>query len=118
MAPISEHSFLKVVFADLPLKFKYIRQKPILDGAGRQDLGGIFLFGSRSIAGHILRGIAGFAALYLSLTTLEKAWWASLVLILVALFFWKGCPLCWTLGLVETGIRVFSKRISWNCRAH
>ena len=57
------------------------------------------MFASKSITVHLLRGAAGFSALGFALA-LQNAWSALLVgLALVAL---RGCPTCWTLGLIAT----------------
>ena len=60
------------------------------------------MFESRSITRHLLRGVAGFGLLATALRLLEThpGWGlASLALGLVVL---RGCPMCWTLGLIET----------------
>jgi hypothetical protein len=36
--------------------------------------------------------------------------WPSLVLLPAALYFLKGCPMCWTVGLIETIARAVRKR--------
>ena len=59
-------------------------------------------FGNRTIGLHILRGVLGVAALYASLSTAGRTIWPSLVLLPAGLYFLKGCPLCWTVGLIET----------------
>lgn len=60
------------------------------------------LFGNKSISVHIIRGILGFAAVYGSLATLSTTVWPSVVLLPAALYFLKGCPMCWVAGLIET----------------
>lgn len=60
------------------------------------------MFASRSVAVHLLRGLLGFALVAASmlLLTAHPGWsLGTLGLGLVAL---RGCPMCWTLGLVET----------------
>ncbi len=61
-------------------------------------------FGNRTISLHIIRGILGFGALYGALATMETTVWPSLLLLPAALYFLKGCPMCWTVGLIETVI--------------
>jgi hypothetical protein len=58
-------------------------------------------FGNRTIALHLIRGGAGFGALALSIMAPISPWW-SIALIPIALIALKGCPICWTIGLVET----------------
>ena len=68
-------------------------------------------FGNRTIAIHLIKGAGGFAALALSLWTLESSVLPSLVLIPLALYLLRGCPTCWTLGLMETiAMRVHARR--------
>ena len=68
-------------------------------GAGK---GAVLIFGNRTIGRHLLRGALGISALYLSLSTLRGTTWGSLVFLAAALYLLKGCPMCWTLGLIET----------------
>jgi hypothetical protein len=73
-------------------------------------------FGNKSLVIHILRGILGIAALYVSLATIGQTLWPSLILIPAALFFLKGCPMCWTMGLIETiAMRVRKMRKPRDC---
>jgi len=60
------------------------------------------IFGSRSLGVHLLRGASGAAALWLSLRTIDTDWLPSLLLMPVALWMFKGCPMCWTVGLFES----------------
>lgn len=57
-------------------------------------------FGNRTIALHLVRGAIGFGALALAVTSASP--WLSVGLIPIALIALKGCPICWTIGLVET----------------
>ena len=67
-------------------------------------------FGNKTIGIHILRGILGFASIYGALATLGATIWPSLVLLPAALYFLKGCPMCWTVGLIETLTGAIRKR--------
>lgn len=60
------------------------------------------LFASNTLAGHLVRGAIAFALLYIAISQQHQhPWWALLAgaLSLVAM---RGCPVCWTIGLVET----------------
>ena len=57
-------------------------------------------FGNRTVALHLLRGVFGFAALGGAL--FGGSVLAAVVLIPAALVLMKGCPTCWTIGLVQT----------------
>ncbi len=59
-------------------------------------------FASQSLAGHLVRGAAAFALIYAALAYQhEYPLWAlgAGALSLVAM---RGCPVCWTIGLIET----------------
>lgn len=60
------------------------------------------LFASNTFTGHLVRGAVAFALLYIAISQQHQhPWWAlfSGALSLVAM---RGCPICWTIGLVET----------------
>jgi hypothetical protein len=59
------------------------------------------MFASKSVSIHLLRGISGFAAFGLAIATIQFVW-PMLVLIPIGLFLLRGCPMCWTMGLIET----------------
>ena len=60
------------------------------------------MFGSQNLWLHLARGVAGFSALVASLAIINQVWWPSMVLMPLALWMFKGCPVCWTVGLAET----------------
>ena len=60
------------------------------------------IFGNRSVRMHLLRGALGGVALWLSLHTVATTWVPSLLLMPLALWMFKGCPICWTTGLFES----------------
>ena len=64
--------------------------------------GTVLIFGNRTIGRHLLRGALGITALYISLSPLRGTTWRSLIFLAAALYLLKGCPMCWTLGLIET----------------
>ena len=66
-------------------------------------------FGNRTIGLHLLRGALGLAALGGSLSTMNRTMWPSLLLLPAALLLLKGCPMCWTIGLIETIVMVVHK---------
>ena len=66
-------------------------------------------FGNRTIRIHILRGILGLAALWGFLSTTTTHPWRSLILLAAAIYLLKGCPMCWTLGLIETIVMAVHK---------
>lgn len=67
-------------------------------------------FGNRTIGLHLLRGVLGVAALYVSLSTAGRTVWPSLVLLPAGLYLLKGCPMCWTVGLIETVVMTVRRR--------
>jgi hypothetical protein len=66
--------------------------------------------GNRTIGLHLLRGVLGVAALYVWLSTAGRAIWPTLVLLPAGLYLLKGCPMCWTVGLIETVVMTVRRR--------
>ena len=64
-------------------------------------------FASRSLPEHLARGVVGFGAFILAgtLAAMAGAWWTlplALGLVAIALVAFRGCPLCWSIGLFAT----------------
>ena len=59
------------------------------------------VFGSKSLPGHLLRGVTGFFAVYWAFTHQSEPA-LSVLSIGAALVLFRGCPVCWTVGLMET----------------
>jgi hypothetical protein len=56
----------------------------------------------KTVLEHILRGVAGLALLWVGLAYLQElGWWAAIPIIGAILLF-RGCPMCWLLGLIMT----------------
>ncbi len=68
------------------------------------------IFGNRSLGMHLLRGIAAAAALWGSLSTVDHSWLPSLILMPIALWMFKGCPMCWTVGVFESVAQLIHRR--------
>ena len=60
------------------------------------------MFKSRSVVEHILRGVLGFGLLTVGLLYSSVLGWWTLAPLAGALVCFRGCPTCWTAGLVET----------------
>ncbi|ABE55914.1 hypothetical protein Sden_2635 [Shewanella denitrificans OS217] len=60
------------------------------------------LFASSSLTEHLVRGILGLALLWLAIDIAAEQPWASLGLGVLMIIAFKGCPVCWTIGLFET----------------
>ena len=62
------------------------------------------MFASPSLAQHLLRGLVGFGALTAAILLARTPGLvaASAALAIFAVLALRGCPVCWTLGLVET----------------
>lgn len=59
------------------------------------------MFASRTLSEHLLRGIAGIGAMG-GAVVLAPHGWPSVLLVVVGLVALRGCPMCWTMGLVQT----------------
>ncbi len=57
---------------------------------------------SQSVAIHLARGVAGFGLLAAALSYAPALGWWTLIPLAAAVFVLRGCPMCWTLGLIAT----------------
>ena len=60
------------------------------------------MFASNNLSEHILRGAIGIGALWIAVAITAAHPWGSLLLGVVVLAAFRGCPICWTIGLFET----------------
>ncbi|MGW0394851.1 hypothetical protein ACWDYJ_29005 [Streptomyces sp. NPDC003042] len=59
-------------------------------------------FASSSLPRHLVRGVIGFGGLIGSVAFIPMAGPVSLLLLPVGLLALRGCPMCWTVGLIQT----------------
>lgn len=59
------------------------------------------LFSSRSITEHLIRGALAFGAVAAAFHY-EYLVWPLFIFLPAAFLLWRGCPLCWTMGLFQT----------------
>jgi hypothetical protein len=57
---------------------------------------------SGSLREHLLRGAAGLLAAVLAIVLLAIVGPLSLLLLPITAVAWRGCPTCWTVGLLGT----------------
>ncbi|MFF8290033.1 hypothetical protein ACF068_12500 [Streptomyces sp. NPDC016309] len=62
-------------------------------------------FASASLPRHLARGAAGFGALIGAFALLPVVGPWSLLLLPAGVLALRGCPMCWTIGLVQTVTR-------------
>lgn len=60
------------------------------------------VFATQTLTGHLIRGAAAFALLSFAIGQQHLHPAASLLAGLLALLAMRGCPVCWTIGLIET----------------
>ena len=60
------------------------------------------MFASASVPRHLLRGAVGLAAFIAAFVLMGTIGAAGLLLLPVAALAWRGCPTCWTVGLLQT----------------
>ena len=65
------------------------------------------MFASKTLSEHVLRGAIGIGALWYAVTIAET--YPSLALGVLVLLAFRGCPICWTIGLFETARQYASK---------
>jgi hypothetical protein len=63
------------------------------------------MFASNTLFEHVLRGAVGIGALWVALAIAVPHPWGSLTLGALVLLAFRGCPICWTIGLFETARR-------------
>ncbi len=59
------------------------------------------MFASKTLGEHLVRGVVGVGALACAVA-FGGLVWPVFVLLPVALVALRGCPACWTIGLVQT----------------
>jgi hypothetical protein len=59
-------------------------------------------FASASVKQHYARGALGLLALVLAVAGAALGAPAALALLIVTVAAWRGCPTCWTVGLMQT----------------
>ena len=67
------------------------------------------LFASRTLAAHVLRGLAAVAAIAWAYRHQGENPVLAVAAGLGALVALRGCPVCWTIGLVETGVQAWRR---------
>jgi hypothetical protein len=60
------------------------------------------LLATQTLSGHLIRGVAAFALLCVAVGQQHAHPGWSVLAGLLALVALRGCPACWTIGLVET----------------
>jgi hypothetical protein len=60
------------------------------------------MFASNTLLEHGLRGFVGIGTLWYAVTIAATHPVGSLALGVLALLAFRGCPICWAIGLVET----------------
>lgn len=74
------------------------------------------MFASRSILVHLVRGAVGLGAFALAAALAPLHPLLALAMVPVALVALRGCPMCWTVGLVQTILaRVHGKSSAGLC---
>jgi hypothetical protein len=59
------------------------------------------MFASNTLTEHILRGAIGIGALWIAVAIAVTHPWSSIALGVLVLLAFRGCPICWTIGLFE-----------------
>ncbi|MEY2935801.1 MAG: hypothetical protein RL033_6550 [Pseudomonadota bacterium] len=62
------------------------------------------IFGSRSLAVHLLRGALGGAGIFAAMHWSSAHPWLPFVLLPLVLLALRGSPTCWLVGLCETAV--------------
>ena len=60
------------------------------------------MFASASVPRHLLRGLIGVLAVLGAAAGTPAVGPVALLLLVVTVVAWRGCPTCWTVGLLQT----------------
>ena len=60
------------------------------------------IFASSSVATHLARGALGLLSIAAGLAGTAVVTPFALLLLPVGVVLWRGCPMCWTIGLMQT----------------
>jgi hypothetical protein len=60
------------------------------------------VFKSRTIPRHLIKGVLGVGFLAIALIYGPTLGWWTLLPLALAFASFRGCPMCWTIGLIET----------------
>lgn len=67
-------------------------------------------FASRTIIGHLARGVVGTSAAVAALALAPHHPWSLAFLLPITVLALRGCPMCWVVGLFQTiAARLISK---------
>ncbi len=67
-------------------------------------------FASKTLREHLLRGAAGIVAFVAAFRIAFTHPMLALVLAVVTVLFFRGCPVCWTTGLIDTAHTAWKSR--------
>jgi len=60
------------------------------------------MFASKTISGHLARGAVGLGTMGFALSGAAAHPWLPLAALPIVLVAFRGCPTCWTVGLMQT----------------
>jgi hypothetical protein len=60
------------------------------------------MFASKSIVEHLARGVIGLGAFAAAIAVAQPYPWLALLLLPLGFVALRGCPTCWTVGLIQT----------------
>lgn len=73
-------------------------------------------FASRTITGHLARGVVGISAAVAAVALAPAHPWSVALLLPLAVLALRGCPMCWLIGLAQTiAARMGSKALHGAC---
>jgi len=84
---------------------------PVAPSELRSDERREYSFASRSVGSHLLRGIAGLGPLALAWYLWPVIGWVALAPAALGVVALRGCPMCWTIGLIQTVSRRRVQRV-------
>lgn len=70
-----------------------------------------YSFASATVGAHLQRGLLGFVPIALALYLWPRVGLIALVPAVLGVVALRGCPMCWTIGLIQTVTRQRYRRV-------
>jgi hypothetical protein len=78
--------------------------------------GELSMFASKSLFEHFLRGLLGAGLVALGIASSSAHPWVAFVTFPAALVALRGCPTCWTVGLIQVlAAKLLGREVSASC---
>jgi len=70
-----------------------------------------YSFASATVGAHVRRGLVGFLSIAFAVYLWPRLGWIALAPAMVGVVALRGCPMCWTVGFIQTVSRQRFRRV-------